>query len=168
MRACLSVLCSEWQYFYSSCIAINMTCQWEQLSHLRAVLPQDLTLSHAASVCPKTDQEQQRKLFQSFPSFWSRAAQPGTQSDSDVLLWWFPGLGELCCELTYWQTCFSHLSGRRTGSCCERSECTVAAEDHSGTSGSGKEGFRTRWGACGGNQALNHAFLLLPEERFII
>uniref|UniRef100_U3I7K3 Vacuolar protein sorting-associated protein 8 homolog n=1 Tax=Anas platyrhynchos platyrhynchos TaxID=8840 RepID=U3I7K3_ANAPP len=57
-----------------------MTCQWEQLSPLRAVLPQDLTLSHAASVCPKTDQEQQRRLFQSFPSFWSRAAQQAVLS----------------------------------------------------------------------------------------
>lgn len=167
MRACLSVLCSEWQYFYSSCIAINMTCQWEQLSHLRAVLPQDLTLSHAASVCPKTDQEQQQKLFQSFPSFWSRAAQPGTQSD----MWCSPLMISRAWRALLWTnllTCFSHLSGRRTGSSCKRSECTIAAEDHSGTSGSGKEGFRTRWGACGGNQALNHAFLLLPEERFII
>uniref|UniRef100_A0A8C4UPF1 Thioredoxin domain-containing protein n=1 Tax=Falco tinnunculus TaxID=100819 RepID=A0A8C4UPF1_FALTI len=48
--------------------------------------------------------------------------------------------------------CFSHLSGRRISSCCERSECTIAAEDHPGTAGSRKEGFGTRRTACGGNQ----------------
>ncbi|OPJ79292.1 hypothetical protein AV530_005170 [Patagioenas fasciata monilis] len=41
---------------------------------------------------------------------------------------------------------------RRISGCCTRSECTVAAEDHPGTAGGGKEGFRAWRRAHGGTR----------------
>ncbi|KAM4770648.1 thioredoxin domain-containing protein 6 isoform 5-T5 [Cyanocitta cristata] len=39
---------------------------------------------------------------------------------------------------------------RRISGCCKRSRCTIAPEDHPGTAGRGKEGFRTWKRACAG------------------
>ena len=112
-------------------------------------------LSQAALFYPKTDQEQQRRLFQSFPLVLEQSSSVGEEglvhnTIRDMLLWWFPEPGGHHLS-THWLICFSHLSGRRISSCCKRSECTIAAEDHPGTAGSGKESFRTWRRACGGN-----------------
>lgn len=84
--------------------------------------------------------------------FWSWAALSGRRA-------WYIIPYIMCCwgnfQSPYWLICFSHHSGRRISSCCKRSECTIAAEDHPGTAGSGKEVFRTWRRACGGNQSLN-------------
>lgn len=180
-NASLSFCFMQWVkiFFYSSCIAIKMTYQWEQLFwgilffhvcaeqfYLLCICPCLLVIKcyMDKNTQPEFTMKKQnnaimaKKLIPKFSSCY-RAQQlcrvEGLVHNTihDVLLWWFLELREHHLS-TYWQICFSHLSGRRISSCSKRSKCTIAAEDHPWTAGCGKEGFRT-WRTSCGSKSLN-------------